>query len=635
MQKDLIELVICIYQDAADLTTVKIPVDERNLDIRTMVKRIEDEGISFLTITLPQLGADLEQCLSRSCIDSQYFRNFRKYRKVPAFMRGFFSQVFDAGTGRILDDPCSLSIDCIRQVAYACKKIKDLCSEARIEKAYAGFIQDEHDLGTPIDYDDSAYFCAISEVLWGATLCDFDHDRVVPKHGPGATAEKLTGNRKYSAVRWHSRLEGVFPLLNFRFASETAYGSKEFEAIELIEPEDEQPVRVISVPKTQKTPRLIAIEPVCMQYTQQAVSAELIRCLESAPLTSGHINFTDQTINKRLALEASATLEYATIDLSAASDRVKNSLAMTMFDSRPLLRERIEACRTSRAELPDGSVLSLRKFASMGSALCFPVEAMYFYTICIVALMRNFNLPLTYYNVKKCCSKVYVYGDDIIVPNHTAEVVSVTLQKYLCKVNVTKSYWTGKFRESCGCDAYNGTQVTPVYVRQYAPRNKKSCDEITSWVATANLFAEKAYNRASTHMFNCVERIIGKLPNVAPTCAGLGKHTSYYDVERVDKNLQCPLVKTYVVKTVGVSDCLTGWNALTKCLLKLEKSANESLDKSVDRIKLANDIIKGKPSFSGSSYDDIKSIQALERDHLVKTSRRGSALLKRRWIRPY
>jgi hypothetical protein len=61
--------------------------------------------------------------------------------------------------------------------------------------------------------------------------------------------------------------------------------------------------------------------------------------------------------------------------------------------------------------------------------------------------------------------RVYVYGDDIIVPSewyHLA-VEGLTLSGFA--VNDAKSFYRGPFRESCGGDYLNGKDVVPVRLR--------------------------------------------------------------------------------------------------------------------------------------------------------------------------
>lgn len=602
----LIELAKCIINDATAKSTVKLDLR----DIKTIISRVEHEGLSFLTITLPSFGSELERALAEGELGPTRFRSFKKHGRAPVFLRGFLDLVFDRSTGRILNEPIVEAIEAIRQIAYAFKKLKISCTPERERAAINKFVKSEHIFDVALDPGDITYFSDISRVLWSSVLnpdveFTLGKSAFVPKHGPGATAERISGNQKFVVRNWHDRLEPYFPLFHNAFSSESAYGSREFEGVSIISEDSEQPVRVIPVPKTLKGPRIIAIEPVCMQYAQQAISGELVSLLERHPLTAGHVNFTDQSVNRRLALMSSEDESLATLDLSSASDRVPRSLALHMFDSVPLLRDAIDACRSRRAELPSGEVIPLKKFASMGSALCFPVEAMYFYTICVAALIRQHNLPVDYTSIKQCASKVFVYGDDIIVPADSAGIVADHLHKYYCKVNMSKSFWTGRFRESCGMDAYAGYEVTPTYVRHMPPRDRRKPEALISWVETSNLFYKRGYWTTSDYMIKLVEKQLGKLPVVGEKCAGLGKVSfqRYVSTERYNRRYHVDEVKTWVARPVYRTDTLNGYSALTKCLLKLERPLSPGLE------------------------SDSK--------HLSRTARHGAVALQRRWVRPY
>jgi len=600
---DQLELLTCIYNDAVS-KCADVPLDRR--DLITIKSRLEHEGLSFLTITLPNFGKEFDLALDQGWIDSTHFRAFRKRGRIPAFLQGFLSRVFDEA-GRIRDEPCVEIIEGVRQIAYTFKKLKVECTPKRVSLALTQFRSSERDLHVPIVPSDLEDFLQVSHAIWSIVFgseINFLSD-LRPKHGPGATAEKLSGNAKFLMQRWHDRLEPYFPLLDTAFVNSNAMDSEEFEKMTIILEPDEQPVRVVTVPKTLKGPRVIAIEPVCMQYTQQALAEYLTSVLESHPLTKGHINFRDQSINGRLALTSSMSRKYATIDLSSASDRVPYSVAIRMFDSNPDLQGAISACRSKRAQMPDGSVLDLLKFAPMGSALCFPVESMYFYTICVAALLWKRNLPVTYLNIKKVSRQVYVYGDDIIVPTNESVDVTKALQKYYCKVNLRKSFSRGNFRESCGVDAFNGEVVTPTYVREVHPSDMRSANAIVSWIATSNLFYLRGYWRTSDYMRKHVETITGSLPVTGANCAGLGWRSfqPYVSSKRWNRRFHCPEVRTLVASPVYRRDELDGYPALLKSILRLERS----------------------------SADDY----SIQEEHLKKTARRGAVTLKRRWVRPY
>jgi len=579
VKETLLDLALCIYRDAWRKCAAKQP-DSR--DMQTIVSRVENEGMSFLTITLPQFCKDFERSLADERIGSSSFRSFRKNGAIPAFLQGMTSHVFDQATGRICyDEDCLPYIDSVRSFTNAFKKVELSCTDAREKLARQEFVAIEHDLEGVTPPEDGELFGLVSDVLWNDVFpLGFDPmEDFIPKHGPGSTCEKITGNRKFDHPEWYERLEGYFPLDSFKFANANSTMTEAFEKVKLIQEGQEQPVRVVSVPKTLKGPRLIAIEPVCMQYTQQAVSRYLVDILETSKMTRGHVNFTDQTINQRLALSSSRDGRFATLDLSSASDRVPLLLVKRMLACRPDLLDCILACRSRSADV-DGDVISLSKFASMGSALCFPIESMYFYTLCVAARLEKYNLPVTRSNVFIMSRLVYVFGDDILVPTDDAAVVVNYLQKYYCKVGSHKSFWTGKFRESCGMDAYDGHSVTPTYVRQETPNCKRDTSQLISWVKTSNAFYLRGYWEAASHMVKVCERILGTLPLVGPECAGLGKlcFQGFRSVARWSRTLHRFEVKAWVPKPVYQTDELDGDEALLKSLLLLRSGQTDEVD---------------------------------------------------------
>lgn len=618
---DLLEVAACLLKDVAAMCTAESYVV---LDLNTIKSRVEKEGISFLTITLPTFASDLETALDQGCIMDNLFRSFKKRRAIPAFLQGMLLQIFDINTGRILNEPSIPAIAGVRQICLAFKKVKIECTAGRTRRALGKFIQDELIFKAELDPCSVDEFVNISNLLWGNIFGSIRYNPLnfIPKHGPGTTAEGYTGNVKYTMTRWHERLEPYFPFFSYA-RSISALEDEGLKGVSFVSPSEEQPVKVTAVPKTLKTPRIIAIEPTCMQFAQQAVAAQLVDRLQTALPTRGHINFKDQSVNRRLALTSSKDKSFATIDLSAASDRVPLSLSMRMFDCNPDLQGAIYACRSRKAQVSvDGvdNVIDLAKFASMGSALCFPVEAMYFYTICVLALLKSENLPVTWTNICKVGRKVYVYGDDILVPTDKADTVSSTLSKFYLKVNMSKSFWNGKFRESCGMDAYDGQEVTPVYVRQLRPRGKRDSHQLISWVATSNLLYTKGYWLAASHLMSKVEAILGPLPVVSPRSAGLGKLSFQPGVSigRWGLRYQRPEVLTWVAAPVYRHDKLEGHSALWKCLLRLHQREVGMLEEE----RPLSDI---DPAIT---WDPVTE----DSQHLQRTARFGAVALKRQWI---
>jgi len=630
-----------VYRDATIKCTAAVS-DLRDLD--TIRSRVEDEGLSFLTITLPQYCRDFERSLALGRIDPTLFRNFKKSGAIPAFLQGMLGQIFDHETGRIFDEEhpptterqssacrvvssdISTVVESVRQICRTFSKLEIDCTPERVAAALESFVEIEQAFERfSIPDQEQAKFLAVSDVLWHNLVGSCELAECTSKHGPGATAERISGNQKYVWRRWHDRLEPYFHLVGDGYPEGLPAEADVLEMCTVIPQDKEQPVRVVPVPKTLKAPRIIAIEPCCQQFVQQGIRDLLYGKIESYWLTAGHINFRDQSVNQKLAVSSSRTGRLATIDLSDASDRVPLELALAMFRSNPDFQEAIEACRSNSAELPDGRILTpLRKFASMGSALCFPVEAMYFYTICVVALLEVQNLPVSPRNAYRVSRDLYVYGDDIIVPSTYAVAVLEHLRKYNCKVNSTKTFYTGKFRESCGTDVYDGYEVTPTYLRQLRPENRQQAERLISWAATANSFYMKGYWRTATFMFQQLERLLGNIPYVAWNSPALGRKSflGYRTAERWNENLQRPEVRAWTPEPVYRKDRLGGYGALSKCLASsvVPKERPDQADARQGWTYIALD------EFLSETYP------AIDVHHLERSARHGAVTLKHRWV---
>ncbi|DAD49932.1 RNA-directed RNA polymerase, partial [ssRNA phage Esthiorhiza.1_11] len=542
-------------------------------DQKTIADRVKHEGYSFLTITLPSFGKDLQKGLDQGKIAHDHFAGFQRSGGLPRFLGGFLELVFDRGTGLLLDVPSIEAIRCLHQITSTFAKVELPCSENRIARAKQRYIECEQEvrLGDQnLTPELAQAFEKVSRILFADVFSEIDlavyQGDLVPRHGPGATADRLRGNAKFDQKRWTHRLEEYFPageflLPNWRYHSQ-------LDGVDFLEPGDEMPVRVITVPKTLKTPRIIAIEPTCMQYAQQALLARFVEGIERSYSLSPFIGFTNQIPNRDLACIGSIHGTLATLDLSEASDRVSNQHVRLLLRQHPHLRGAVEACRSRKADV-DGKVFRLAKFASMGSALCFPMEAMVFLTIIFVGISQQLNRPMTKELLREFRGQVRVYGDDIIVPVDMMEPVSHMLSAFGLKVNVDKSFGTGKFRESCGGDYYDGRRITPVRVRSLFPTTLTDVTELISTVALRNLLFQEGWSESVDWLDDLVKPILRFYPEVYPTSPVLGRHT--WDVPRARKmsaKLQIPLVKGYVVSSILPVSKLEGAGALVKFFIK-------------------------------------------------------------------
>jgi len=567
--KSLMQLLLCVLTDVSTLCRAST-----TRDFKTISARVEHEGLSFLTISLPNFSKDFERSLEVQHVDTSLFLGFKKRGALPCLFRGLLCQVFDPGSGILLEEPNHDAIFSIRQACLLYKKLSLPCTDKRTKAAYDGYVQCDQEVGERSrNLHSSLYerFGDISDVLWGSTLQSVNsvvrRGTHVPRHGPGATAQRISGNRKFSIKEWHSRLDVFFPSDVFCIPSWNA--AESLEQIDFLEPDAERPSRVITVPKTLKTPRIIAIEPLCMQYAQQSLLEILVPCLEKSTVLSGALGFTNQVPNQQLALSSSKTGVSSTLDLSEASDRVSNLLVRRMLECVPDLSGAIQACRSTSADVPGHGVKLLAKFASMGSATCFPIEAMVFLTVVLSAILRSQGAPVTLRSLKRALKGVRIYGDDIIVPTEYAPTVISELSDFGLKVNLAKTFVTGKFRESCGMDAYDGTDVKPTYARRMLPESRHNTENVISLFSLYNQLYKAGLWCGAKYLLTWMEE--RKLPNpcVANTSPVLGLHSFLgYEVERMCPNLHRPLVKGFVVKATPRTDPLSGYAALLKYFLK-------------------------------------------------------------------
>lgn len=552
-------------------------------DIKTLRERVLHEGDGFITITLPLYCKHFERSLAEQRVSPGSFPSFGKVRSgTPSFLKGFLRRVFDK-EGVLLDNP---SVDCIRairQICLFCKKVERPCSDARLSAAAERFAQCDSEIVPAPQNQCRRYFRKVCNIIVARAFGRKDPLRgIMPKHGPGATRESILGNQKWIFRRWHRRLTDV-GITYHRYAHGSSLGLLPCKYHDhgdvkptLVEPWDEEPVRVVFVPKTQKTPRVIAVEPVCMQFAQQGLMRWVVEHLDKCSFTGGHLNFKDQTVNQSLALEGSRNGKYATLDLSEASDRVSLELVEELFAGNEALKSLILATRSTRAQLPSGEVIRLKKFASMGSALCFPVEALIFFTLIVASRISRAGRFPTAQTVRNYGRDVFVFGDDLVIPADEAETIRADLEAFGLKVNIDKSFGTGKFRESCGMDAYDGVPVTPVYLRRDPPANRSDASGLLSCVATANQLCQAGYRVVSNTLRKSVERVLGPLPQVPFRCESNGITPEspaigwFGDSEakprsRWNQYLQRTESFCWIASPVYKSDPLEGHSALAKC----------------------------------------------------------------------
>jgi len=556
-------------------------------DVKTVEVRSKNEGLSFLTITLPSFAKDFELSLERGYVDNSVFLSFKKNGRLPAFLSGFSCLVFDRGTGVLLEDPAIDAIRAIRQLSLMYSKILIDCSDSRERAAFTEFLECEQEVESTKGERSYDNFNRLSTLIFGSLFAKVDKDvydgNLIPKHGPGATADRLVGNQKYHQTQWPCRLETYFPYGEMVLPNWSYW--EQLEQVDFLEPGAEIPVKVVSVPKTMKTPRIIAVEPTAMQYAQQAVLRLIADGIKESPILDSMLGLDDQTPNQRLARQGSSKGDLATLDLSEASDRVSCETVSNLLSKHRHFHDAVMACRSTTARLPDGTVRVLSKFASMGSALCFPMEAATFLVAIFCGIEQDLGHRLTRSEFNSYSGRVRVFGDDIIVPKEHVRSVISSLEYFGLKVNYRKSFWNGKFRESCGKEYYDGTDVSVVRVRRVLPSSRKDAQEIISTVSLRNQLFEAGYEEPVDLLDNRIVRILGHFPVVGKTSPVLGRHS--YGPLREDTKLihSIPMVKGWMIRPLIPKNEINDWPALRKCLALMESRESDEIATSSDHLR--------------------------------------------------
>lgn len=245
--------------------------------------------------------------------------------------------------------------------------------------------------------------------------------------------------------------------------------------------------RLSFVPKKFDRLRTMMVEPTLNMFFQQGLGNLIRMRLKQF----GQIDIETQPIVHRslVRLITANDLPMATIDWSQASDRIWLTLCQRLLPSdwfAALLDTRSPVAVYKGEELP------LSMAASMGNGWCFPLQTLIFLTL-IRAIAREAGKP----------QFVTVFGDDCICDSSLKDDLGWLAHQLGWKMNLSKSFFDGGFRESCGEDSYRGRSCRPFMIQ----RPDKTCK-------TANDYAAWAYNA-----YNLSSALIGE----ASRCEHIGE----------------------------------------------------------------------------------------------------------------
>jgi len=511
---------------------------------------VQTRGLGFFTLDLPCLDSILLNGLKtgRLILEGPLTSRVSANIQVPRFLSGLWLRVFDT-------DAClrqefdATAIFFLRQIFCLGKRIAVECSNDRINATVGeyhdierhirlpsanwrsdevdfGFDSSDHHLGDTcfqspeflplyakpfsskdeegkarvrLEWDNRSLLSRVQQVA-DLVMTEFKLFEPISqseiweseslgtglRHGPGAVAERLKGWEKSTFPNWPHKLDRVFP---FQMLGKTS-GSDQERPLNR-----EVPARLICVPKTAKSPRLIAAEPTSHQYCQQMIWRFMKE--ESKRLFRGHfLDFADQSKSHELVRQASLDGSLSTVDLSSASDRLSCWVVERMFRRNKPLLYALHSTRTRCVEdTIDGTrkLIFINKFASQGTASTFPVQSFCFLFIALAASIEG---KINWRSIWRMKDQVRVYGDDIIVPTHGYARLVAIMDLLGLKVNEDKTFFTGNFRESCGYDAFKGYDVTPVKPKTLVADSPTSCQAVIDTIN--NLFNKGLWNASDS-----------------------------------------------------------------------------------------------------------------------------------------
>jgi len=375
---------------------------------------------------------------------------------------------------------------------------------------------------------DNDVLCVLQRIIAG--LVDLPDDAPFgPKFGPGAVSEKDISGRiaKSNRLNYDPKIDRILfkgHFNNYGLNKELGFHpdkilpdpSKWNNAME----RSIQYSTLRFVPKDVTKSRSICMEPNVYMFAQQGIADWLRLGMQRGAIRT-FVDITDQSRNRDLGRYGSLTGDIDTIDLSSASDSVHIDLVRRIFPRRILYY--LLGSRTADVyRSSTGETIRVKKFAPMGSALCFPVQCIIFTSIVVYAAILKAHglavgerVPLDSPWLKDVAHTVdslfsrrvgyvipgrrlfqpaAIYGDDICVDASLTDVVAHLLTSLGFEVNTSKSFRSSQcFRETCGGFYYGGVDVTPHYFRVTRYRGKIGPGSVASLIASANHAGDRYY----------------------------------------------------------------------------------------------------------------------------------------------
>jgi len=558
-----------LLRDAHNRLSLLYSFADYTRDIRYIYRRISNEKLYFITTTLPLL---MDGCLSYLEHGTCAFPTFKLQRgkQYPRFLKRIFAVVFEQ---HYTESQRSDALDVLYTISHAFKKLRGNPDTVLRQRQYDEFVKTDTEIGEiDILAPDIRDLLENIRSQWSVFAHDITLDsNCKPRPGPGAVVDKIPRSMRYAPHVLYKQLNDVFPYEDWFYSHpwDVNEKSRDFLALKRKEWPFSQ---YLQVPKTYAKWRGICKETNEAQYLQQGLRRLLNHHIRRK--LANYLPLEDQSIHADYALQGSLDRNSATIDESEASDRILRSLVKYVSQDNTELCAALEAVSTRYIKPPHWAtqkeLLRTNKFAPMGSAVCFPVMSLlHLFAIRAIIKLRGHHTSAK--EQDSSINSVSVYGDDIVLPSAHVRAVYEWLPRFGMKINQGKSFCQSFFRESCGCHAYHGRNITPVYIK-YTTSSSATAKTLKSLLAVESQLYKKGFDHTACFLR---KRIRTKwrmyLPYVLPTSPVLGfvraetpavsnevLNTHGYK-RKWNRELQCfqyrvPVMRTRIVKGILSDD---------------------------------------------------------------------------------
>lgn len=209
-----------------------------------------------------------------------------------------------------------------------------------------------------------------------------------------------------------------------------------------------------AVAKSYKSARIIASENAYHGAKKQRIREAIYNCIAASPYHS-MFDPTSQADNEDKCIVGSATGEYATIDLSGASDSIGKAFASRVLPVsllRELYPHQGRYLRRGKDEVRCGI------HATSGSPDTFGTLGIICLAVCIVGT----DMTSVFYG-RKLLTPV-IFGDDCVVDARAYECICNVFERLGFVINKDKSYTSDScYRESCGAEGVLGYDISTSY----------------------------------------------------------------------------------------------------------------------------------------------------------------------------